>query len=288
MILLAQFNNEPWDVDKARLTFAELYELWKEKKAVKLNKTNQNCLASAYKHCKRLHDMKFKLIKSYHMQECIDGCGHGYSTQGAIKNLIRHLDKFALELDIVTRCYSDLLTSDSVPETSKKPFSDEEVNAVWAIAETPWADSVLAFLYTGFRISELLTIEIANVDLQEGTIKGGTKTNAGKDRIVPIHSRILSIIEKRMQTGGKYLFGEEGKKISNCRYYKHWNEIMEALGFEHTPHECRHTFRSRLDSAGANKKCIDLLMGHKSKEVGERVYTHKTVEELKDTIEMLD
>ncbi len=62
---------------------------------------------------------------------------------------------------------------------------------------------------------------------------------------------------------------------------------MKQLKMEHTPHECRHTFRSRLDSAGANKKCIDLLMGHKSKDVGERVYTHKTLDELKDTINLL-
>lgn len=59
---------------------------------------------------------------------------------------------------------------------------------------------------------------------------------------------------------------------------------MESHNMKHTPHECRHTFRSRLDSAGANKKCIDLMMGHKSKEVGERVYTHKTLDELKEAI----
>lgn len=56
----------------------------------------------------------------------------------------------------------------------------------------------------------------------------------------------------------------------------------------HVPHECRHTFRSRLDSAGANKVCIDRIIGHKSNDVGERVYTHKTLQELKDTIALLD
>ena len=56
---------------------------------------------------------------------------------------------------------------------------------------------------------------------------------------------------------------------------------------QHTPHECRHTFRSRLDSAGANKVAIDLMMGHKSSDVGERVYTHKTLQELKEAINLL-
>ena len=287
MIALAQFNNEPWDVDCAKTTFADLFELWKDKKAAKLGKSNQASLFSAYHHCKSLHRMKYKAVKSFHMQECIDNCGCGYSTQGAIKNLLRHLDRFALELDIVTRCYSDLLTSEPIPDTNKRPFTDDEITAIWAACEMPWADSVLTFLYTGFRISELLDLRIANVNLDEGTIQGGTKTRAGKDRIVPIHSRIMPIIQKRVSGGGDYLFGENGKKISSGTYYKYWNEIMEALNLDHTPHECRHTFRSRLDSAGANKRCIDLLMGHKSKDVGERVYTHKTIKELQEAIELL-
>jgi len=62
---------------------------------------------------------------------------------------------------------------------------------------------------------------------------------------------------------------------------------MSAAAVQHTPHNCRHTFRSRLDSAGANKRCIDLMMGHKSKDVGERVYTHKTIDELKAAIELV-
>ena len=55
----------------------------------------------------------------------------------------------------------------------------------------------------------------------------------------------------------------------------------------HTPHECRHTFETKLDSAGANRKCIDLLMGHVSKDTGNRVYNHKTLDELKATVELI-
>jgi integrase len=79
----------------------------------------------------------------------------------------------------------------------------------------------------------------------------------------------------------------DGKKLTSQRYYVIWDPIMKRIGADHTPHECRHTLRSRLDSAGANKRCIDLIMGHKSKDVGERVYTHKTIQELKDAIELV-
>jgi integrase len=287
LIALAQYNQSPYDVDQVKITFKELYELWREKKAHKLGASNQVSLKSAFGHCRALYNTKYRDIKAYHMQEVIDHCGRGYSTQGAIKNLFGHLDSFALELDIVGHRYSDLLTSAPTPETSKRPFTDEEVSALWAIRDEPWVDSALVFLYTGFRISELFDIKTANVDLDAMTIKGGTKTKAGKDRLVPIHSLIAQFVRERVSDGGEYLFTYSGQKVSVTQYYALWNAIMKRIGAKHTVHETRHTFRSRLDSAGANKRCIDLIMGHKSKDVGERIYTHKTIQELRAAIELV-
>jgi integrase len=287
MIALAEYNNDPWNLDRVKTTLAELYELWLEKKVPKLAESSQRSLKSAYNHCKRLSAMQYKKIKAYHMQECVDNCGLGYSTQGAIKNLWGHLDRLALELDIINRCYSELVTSAPIPDTTKTPFTDDELAALWEIKGEPWVDSVLFFMYTGFRISEMLDLRSGNVDLVEKTMRGGTKTAAGKDRVVPIHPKIYEIVRTRVDDFGEYLFTYDQKKVSVSQYYVLWGNIMKRLNMSHTPHECRHTFRSRLDSAGANKRCIDLLMGHKSKDVGERVYTHKTLEELKAAIELL-
>jgi len=287
LILLAEFNKSPWDIDHNRTTFEDLYKLWEEKKMPKLGKGNQNNLRAAYNHCKALFDMKYNTIKAYHMQECIDQCGRGYSTQSAIKNLFNHLDKYALEMDIITRAYSDLLTSESIPETSRTPFTEDEINRLWKIKTEPWVDSVLTFLYTGFRISELLDLKIENINLGAGTIQGGSKTDAGKNRIVPIHPRIEEFVSKRVLEGEEYLFSYNGDKCDINRYYRIWEVVMMSLDMNHKPHECRHTFRSRMDSAGANKRCIDLIMGHKSNDVGERVYTHKTIQELKDAIKLI-
>ena len=286
-MILAEYNRNPYDIDAAKITMKELFEKWSEKKMPKLSTSSQGSLKSAFKHCAKIEKMKYKEIKTFHMQDCIDNCGLGYSTQWAIKNLFGQLDKFALELDVINKSYSQLITAEPIPETKKQPFTDEEVTNVWDIQNQEWVDSVLFLLYTRFRISEMLTIESSNVDMDAKTIKGGIKTRAGKDRIVPIHSKIVQIVQRRKDQGNKYLFSYEGKKISNSQYYIFWNTIMEQLGIDKTPHECRHTFRSRLDSAGANKVCIDLMMGHKSKEVGERVYTHKTLDELKSAIELI-
>ena len=287
-MLLAEYNRDPWDVDRAKITVKELFELWKEKKAPKLGESNRSSLCSAFKHCSALWEKPYKQIRSYQMQETIDGCGKGYSTQAAIKNLWGHLDRFALEMDIINRCFSDLLTSDPIPPTSRLPFSKDEVKKVWAHQEQPWVDTVLILIYSGWRISELLNLKPEDIDLQAGTMKGGTKTKAGKNRLVPIHSKIRPLVEARLAESGPRLISYNGKACSQTQYRIFWADIMKALGMNHTPHECRHTFESQLDSARANRKCIDLLMGHVSKDTGNRVYNHKTLDELKAAVEMIN
>jgi len=287
MILLAIYNKDPWDVEKSSMTLIKLFELWLEHKTAKVGAGTLSLMKSSYKHCRAYHKSKYTDIKAYHMQETIDNCGHGYSTQNGIKVFWRHMDKFALELDISTRNYGVLLTSATATETSREPFSEQGIKTMWKQQEQPWVDSVLFLLYTGFRISEMLDLPKENVNLEVDTITGGTKTRAGKNRIVPIHSKIRHIVEARMQEDGEYLFSYKGNQCGNTTYRVFWREIMEAAKLQHTPHECRHSFRSRLDSVGANKRCIDLMMGHKSNDVGERVYTHKTLDELKAAIELV-
>lgn len=56
---------------------------------------------------------------------------------------------------------------------------------------------------------------------------------------------------------------------------------------EHTPHDCRHTFASMLDSRGANKVAIKIMIGHSIQDITDRIYTHKDVEELRENIELI-
>lgn len=288
LILLAQYNNRPWDIEMDKITLGELYTLWLEKRAVKLGNSNRKALKSAYNYCAHLSKLKYNQIKSYHMQDTIDNCGKSYSTQGLIKNLWGHLDKFAMELDVITKCNSELLTSAPIPETTKEIFTDEEISRLWQNINVPWVDSVLFFLYTGFRISEMISLQTANVDIKQWIMQGGVKTESGKNRIIPVHSKIKNIVQQHFtESKSGFLFEYNGKKIGLTKYREIWADLMGKLQMEHTPHECRHTFRSRLDSAGANKVCIDRLMGHKSTGTGERVYTHKNIEELRLNIELI-
>lgn len=287
LMILSDYNRDPWDVDKAKITLDGLFKLWKEKKAPKLGESNRATMFSAYNYCAQLGAMPYKAIKAYQMQETIDTCGKSYSTQAAIKNLWNHLDRFALEMDIISKKYSELLTSDPIPPTSRLPFTKDEIKTIWEHQSDPWVDTVLILLYSGWRITELLNLKPEDIDLQEGTMTGGIKTKAGKNRIVPIHPKIRPLIEQRLAEGGPRLICCNGKACSQNQFRASWANIMKALNMNHTPHECRHTFETQLDSAGANRKCIDLLMGHVSKDTGNRVYNHKTLNELKCAVNLI-
>ena len=285
--MLADFNGNPYDVDLSKSTLGELYSLWSEQAFGKMSASSVKAITTAYNKTTELRSLPYRQIKKWHMQKIIDAAGKPAS-QAQVKNLFYHLDKYALEQDIITKQYSNLLTADTPPESSKTAFTEAEIAAVWANKDYPYADSVLFLLYTGFRISEALDLKAENINLSEGTMKGGTKTAAGKNRIVPIHPLIAGIVTNRLtnshKLGSEFLFTDTGEKLTDFAYRRYWSAFFDSLGFVHTPHECRHTFRSRLDSSGANKVCIDLIMGHKSKDIGERIYTHKTLQELKSAI----
>lgn len=62
---------------------------------------------------------------------------------------------------------------------------------------------------------------------------------------------------------------------------------MKQLSMHHTPHECRHTLASLLDSAGANDTVIKMILGHARRGVTKAVYTHKTLRELRKAVDNL-
>lgn len=286
-IILAEYNNNPWNIDRNKVTLVELYNRWAKIKLPKLGTSLQSSLKSAFKHCSKYYGLKYRNIRAYQMQDCIDNCGCGYSTQGAIKNLWGHLDRFAFECDIIDKMYSSITSAPPIPETSREPFTDAQVTALWKIKDEPWVNTVLIFIYTGFRLNELLGMKTEQLNMKEKYFLGGIKTAAGKGRIVPIHKRIEPLVKELVDQDNPYLISYQGKRISQTNYYKFWGEVMKRIDADKTPHEARHTFETNLDNAKANRKCIDLLMGHKSKDIGNRVYNHKTIEQLRDTVNLL-
>ena len=288
MIALSDYNADPYDIELSRITFKELYERWSTTELPKLGKSLQGAHRAAYKYCQRLDNIQYKKLRKFHMQNCIDQCGKSGSTQTNIRNLLSTLDRYAYDQDIIKKCYSTNLVTGHTVAKPKKLFTKAEIKDIELHIGQPYYDETLFMLYTGCRVSEMLTVRCDNIDLVEHTLVLGVKTQAGKNRIIPIHDNLFPVIVAHY--GGTYLFNHERSTTAKnpeealkTKFITEWGEK-----FDHTTHECRHTFRTQMDKNGANKVCIDLIMGHKSTDVGERVYTHKTIEDLKSAIKLLD
>lgn len=194
LVLLAQYNNNPWNIDRNKVTLVELYNRCLNMKFPKLSSALQSSLKAAFKHCSKYYGMKYRSIRVYQIQDCIDNCGCRYSTQNAIKNLWGHLDRFAFECDIIDKMYSSLTTAPPISETTRTPFTEEQITTLWKIQDKDWINTVLIYLYTGFRLNELLGMKTEQVNIKNWYFQGGIKSAAGKDRIVPIHEKIKPLV----------------------------------------------------------------------------------------------
>ncbi|KJS85020.1 MAG: integrase [Peptococcaceae bacterium BICA1-8] len=287
---LADFNQNPYSIDVATVTFSEIFEKWSKDKFSKISASNVNGYKASYKIAESLHDMKFVEIKKPHMQAVIDNCELGHGSLKKIKVLFNQLFKYALENDIINKDYSKFVEiGENEKESTRKPFTQKEIRLLWDnVGRMDFIDTVLIMIYTGMRPGELILIKNEDVNLEERIVTGGIKTKASKNRIIPINEKILPLIKNRLSENEFFIVNHEGNQMRYWNYYEEkWKKIMEQLGMKHKPHDCRHTFATLMDNAGANKVSVKRIMGHASKDITDRVYTHKDIEELLKAVDMI-
>lgn len=295
-IALSEYNSSPYDITKETITFAEVYKKWSKEHFKKVSDSSIERYGNAYrKYCKSLYKMRFKDIRLTHLQGVIDDCGMAHPTRASIKTLFNVLFTFAMKNDIVEKDYAQYVDiGKREGKSNRRPFTQEEIDKLFKhVNDIDYTDTVLIMIYTGLRIGELLDIKIENVHLDERYMIGGLKTEAGKDRVIPINKKIEPFIRKYYEENKDktYLitnaFGRQ-MQYSNYRREK-WDNIMEKMQFDevHRPHDARHTFASLMDSVNANKLCIKRIMGHASPDITDKVYTHKTIEQLIEAVDLI-
>jgi excisionase family DNA binding protein len=132
-------------------------------------------------------------------------------------------------------------------------------------------------LNTGMRRGEILNLEWANVDLlRKQVLVTGTKS--GKNRIIPINSDLLPVLENlKMKNGGRgYVFAnpKTGKPLQDIKHA--FETACAKAGVKNFRfHDCRHTFGTRLVQRGVDLITVRDLLGHSTVKVTER-YTHST------------
>ena len=144
------------------------------------------------------------------------------------------------------------------------------------------------FYSTGIRLSELINIKIADVDVKKSHIKVLGKRN--KERIIPLTFELRKSIEKYILLRMKqnvidrsfFLITDSGKKLNRSMVYRKVNNLLNGVTTlsQKSPHILRHTFATHMLNNGADLNTIKELLGHTSLSATE-VYTHNTVEKLK-------
>ena len=158
---------------------------------------------------------------------------------------------------------------------------------MWQNTDDFYIKFALVLIYTGFRINELLQIKIENVDLENESIRGGLKTKAGKNRLVPIHKRIKPFIEEMYLSDNIYLYDNNGKVFKYIDIRNNFIKSLSKIGIKHNLHECRHTTATLLDKYGTNPVTIKKILGHSTQDLTSSVYIHKNLEELKKAINLI-
>lgn len=274
--------NREWELKKKKeklYTFAEVYEMYyKEKYELskkKYGKQSRDSTRAAFKNCESLHERIFCELMYDDLQTNIDSyIGKlKHSSLELIKNLYNGMYKYAVKTGI---CEKDLakFVEIRIDDDDEKgvPFTEEELIKI--VNSDLQACKIATILcYSGWRISELVNVVI---DRENNLFLSGMKTEAGRDRVVPIHPYLFPILENF-----------QGKIItSDQTYRKQMYRALEELGIDkHTPHDCRHTFSWLCDKYKVDRICKKKMIGHSlGSDVTDAVYGHRTIEELREEI----
>ncbi len=287
---LADFNENPYDINTNTTTFAEVYDKWSTEHFEKIVPSATRTWKAAYRYCKPLYNMRFRDIRASHLEGVIRDADVGSATKSRMKSLFNLMYRFALKHEIADKNYAELCDSvkRTKPQLVRVPFTSEEEQILWDNIDFPFVDMVLIEMYSGWRPQELCSLETENINLTDWTMRGGLKTESGKNRIVPIHSKILPLIKAIYTPENKYLFNDEKEnRMTYEKYYGRFNKICTRFNLKHKPHDTRHTFITNADRCGVNDYCLKLIVGHTTNDVTKKVYTHETIKTLKNEIEKI-
>jgi integrase/recombinase XerD len=133
--------------------------------------------------------------------------------------------------------------------------------------------AIIAVLYAaGLRVSELIALKIADVDLMRGFLT--TVGKGGKERVVPLNERAMALIVSYLEHARPELVGDASSQIlfvragglmlSRQSVWKIVKKYAVLAGGSHelSPHKLRHSFATHLLEGGINLRALQLLLGH--------------------------
>lgn len=296
-IALAEYSKNPYDLNDD-ITCQELYKRWSENYYKTLGNNRIRALNLAWKYSSSLYNCKVKTIRTRHIKSIMENGTYNGKTPSPhtaylIKTIWNLMLDYALEYEIVRQNYARSFTLPkeiskvvNTPEQGHIIFAPNEMKILWEHLDMPYVDVVLIQCYSGWRPQELGLILLSNVDIHNWTFTGGIKTDAGRERTVPIHVKIRPLVKRwydlATKQNKKYLFfiNEENyhkdTQLNYAKYQYRFKKIIKELNLnpEHGAHDPRKQFASMAKESGVDPYAVKLVMGHSFEgDVTEKVYT---------------
>ncbi|PGY13942.1 site-specific tyrosine recombinase XerD [Bacillus sp. AFS031507] len=151
--------------------------------------------------------------------------------------------------------------------------------------------AMLELLYaTGIRVSELIGLEIDNIQLTMGFVR----CTGNKERIIPIGRAAADAIKHYLEDGRHrftsakqqdhaLFLNHQGKQLTRQGFWKILKKLAREAGIdkELTPHTLRHSFATHLLENGADLRAVQEMLGHADISTTQ-IYTHVSKTKLKD------
>lgn len=215
-----------------------------------------------------LADTPMRRLRTEDVQRLIDeDTARGLSRSHAekIKKLYSQCCKVAMREDIIDKNYADFLRLPKGAAPKREVFSPEQIRVLEDNREDETVRLILILIYTGLRINELFTLRVEDIHLDDGYFVGGEKTDAGRDRMVPIIPDIREDLAYFMAraTGELLISGYAGQRVARNWRRRDYYPTLERLGLPAIkPHGCRYTFATRAVAAKVQPEVLQKVIGH--------------------------
>lgn len=270
------------------LTFAEVYNRWSQEHYREITESGIHSYKRAYDVFESLHSRRFRDLRSPDYQAIIDEYaqkGYSYSALSKFKQLITQMSNWAIREDVITTNYASFVKLPKEEKPKKEIFSDAEI-ALLVEDNSEASKIVLMLIYTGMRIGELFSLRAA--DCHGSYVIGGEKTEAGRDRVIPIRPEGRGYFDYFLSkaSGDLLLSGYGGhqtvKKFREYDYYP----LLDRLGIPRkTPHCTRHTYASWAVSVGMRPETLQKILGHQKYSTTAEIYVHQDARDLVGAVE---
>lgn len=225
--------------------------------------------------------------------------GQTYRPASVVRALssVRALHRFLMREGMTDRDPTAAVVRPKTPQGLPRPISVEEVGRLLAAPQPVTADgardrAVLETLYgAGLRVSELVGLDVDDVDLYGGSVRVLGK--GGKERDVPLGRYAREAIAAYLTTTrpafasqrsrGALFLSRRGGRLSRQACWAIIRRYAGLAGIDRriTPHTLRHSFATHLLEGGADVRVVQELLGHASVATTQ-VYTLVTKEHLRE------